>query len=81
MTPYGCQSQLGLFLFLLKIHLLALLFLSVFRIVEYLVLREMVEQCDTSVVTAFVRGIWFDNVIGCYILIVPLVVLLSLIHI
>ena len=76
MTPYGCQSQLGLFLFLLKIHLLALLFLSVFRIVEYLVLREMVEQCDTSVVTAFVRGIWFDNVIGCYILIVPLVVLM-----
>lgn len=61
---------------LIKIHLLGLLFLSVFRFVEYVALRGMVEHSDASLLTAFVRGVWFDNVVGCYVLIVPLALLL-----
>lgn len=64
--------------FLLCVHLWGLLFTSLFRGVEYLALRGtmLTAQSDTSAWGAFVRGVWFDNVVGCYILIVPLVVVL-----
>lgn len=64
--------------FLLCVHLWGLLFTTLFRGVEYLALRGtmLTAQSDTSAWGAFVRGVWFDNVVGCYILIVPLVVVL-----
>lgn len=64
--------------YLLCVHLLGLLFLTLFRGVEYIALHDTMSavQEDHSAWGAFLRGIWFDNVVGCYILIVPLVVVL-----
>lgn len=66
------------FVFLLCLHLLGLLFLTLFRCVEYAALSGTMSaaQDEASAWGAFVRGVWFDNVVGCYILIVPLVVVL-----
>lgn len=36
----------------------------------------MVADSSASVLPAFVRGVWFDNVIACYITLVPLAVTL-----
>lgn len=33
-------------------------------------------QADDNVGEAFLRGVWFDNVVGCYILAVPLILVL-----
>jgi phosphoglycerol transferase MdoB-like AlkP superfamily enzyme len=63
--------------YLLGAHVLALVLMSLFRVVQWVVLHGLMgNTADVSVVPAFIRGIWFDNVIGCYILIVPLAVLL-----
>ncbi len=63
--------------YLLGAHVLALVLMSLFRVVQWVVLHGLMgNNADVSVVPAFIRGIWFDNVIGCYILIVPLAVLL-----
>ena len=56
----------------LSLHILTLLFLSLFRLVEYMALGSMVSDTSASVVPAFIRGVWFDNVIACYISVVPL---------
>ena len=61
----------------LSLHVLTLVFLSLFRLVEYVALSGMVADTSASVVPAFVRGVWFDNVIACYISLVPLVVTLA----
>ena len=63
--------------YLLSIHVLALLFFFVFRFIlfvntdysfpESIALNRLLQSI------AFVRGLWFDNVIACYILIIPLV--------
>lgn len=66
----------SLLLLLIKIHLLGLSVFSFFRLVQYVALRGMVEHGENSVLTAFVKGVWFDNVVGCYVLIVPLALLL-----
>lgn len=65
--------------YLLGAHLLGLLLLTLFR-VEFL--RSVFHQLPFDVagrtdwiLTAFVRGVWFDNVIACYIIILPLVIL------
>ena len=59
-----------------SLHVLTLAFLSLFRLVEYLALGGMVADPSASVLPAFVRGVWFDNVIACYITLVPLAVTL-----
>ena len=59
------------------LHALTLAFLSVFRLVEYAALHGMVADETASPLTAFVRGVWFDNVIGCYISVLPLVATLA----
>ena len=56
----------------MSLHILTLLFLSLFRLVEYMALGSMVSDTSASVVPAFIRGVWFDNVIACYISVVPL---------
>lgn len=65
--------------YLLSAHLLGLLLLTLFR-AEFL--RSVFHQLPSEVagrtdwiLTAFVRGVWFDNVIACYIIILPLVIL------
>ena len=61
---------------LCALHALTLAFLSLFRLVEYLALGGMVADQSASVLPAFVRGVWFDNVIACYISVAPVVVTL-----
>ena len=56
-----------------SLHILTLVFLSLFRLVEYVTLHGMVADAEASVLPAFVRGVWFDNVVACYVTIVPLV--------
>lgn len=63
--------------YLLSLHVLGLAILSVIRLTEFVALHHLVGGTTTdSPLGAFVRGLWFDNVVGCYILVVPLVVLL-----
>lgn len=64
-------------LFVVGIHLLSLLVFTLYRLVQYIALHHMIDATgDASHLTAFVRGCWFDNVITCYIMIVPLALLL-----
>lgn len=67
--------------YVLTIHFSALLVLSVFRFI--LLLSNATNLNDESatfdtITTALAKGIWFDNVITCYISILPLFVLLVL---
>lgn len=61
---------------LLAIHVAALIIFSLYRLIEFVALHSLITHPDTSVWGAFLRGVWFDNVIGCYILVVPLAVVL-----
>lgn len=64
--------------YLLGIHLAALVLLTLMRVCFYLSVSHMlppdVAGQPALVATAFVRGLWFDNVIACYIMALPLVV-------
>ncbi len=59
----------------LSLHALALAAMSLFRVIEYSTLSGLVTQADASVARAFLNGVWFDNVIACYITALPLAVL------
>ena len=61
-------------LWLISIHIAGLLVFSLFRFTEFVSLHSQIVHPEASVFGAFIRGVWFDNVIGCYILLVPLVV-------
>ena len=61
-------------LWLISIHIAGLLVFSLFRFTEFVCLHSQIVHPEASVFGAFIRGVWFDNVIGCYILLVPLVV-------
>lgn len=60
--------------YLITIHLLGLAILSLFRLVMFVALYAKMSVTDDNPVGAFLRGLWFDNVVGCYILVVPLIV-------
>ena len=66
--------------FLLKIHVLGLAVLSLFRMIEFVTLKDMLTPAvkgETWLqMGAFVRGLWFDNVIACYIMVVPMLVVM-----
>ncbi len=62
--------------YILLIHVLSLLVFSIFRLVEFTALHSMVSDTHASSLMAFVKGVWFDNVIACYISVLPLFVLL-----
>lgn len=62
--------------YLLSVHVLALLVMTLFRLVEFIALHGMIVDAEASRVMAFVKGVWFDNVIACYISVLPVVVLL-----
>ena len=61
---------------LVSVHALMLVVLTVFRLVELTCLHGMITDHGASVVTAFVKGVWFDNVVACYISVLPLAVTL-----
>lgn len=66
-------------LYLLSIHVVALFMFFVFRLtlfcsIDYQFPTDI--QGDVALqAVAFLRGLWFDNVIACYILLLPLVVM------
>lgn len=69
----------GYFFYLLSIHLVALFIFFIFRFtlfcsIDYQFPAEIKGDVALQSV-AFLRGLWFDNVIGCYILLLPLVVM------
>ena len=64
--------------YVLLVHVVALVIMSLFRLVFYLTVAHQLTP-DVSgqphlIATAFLRGVWFDNVIACYITALPLVV-------
>lgn len=73
------KSFVNLLGYLLSIHVAALMFFFVFRFIQFLSIdytfpAEIQNDWGLQAV-AFIKGIWFDNVIACYILIFPLVLL------
>ena len=61
---------------LLSVHALSLVFLTMFRLVELACLSDMISDPGASVMTALLKGVWFDNVVASYVMIVPLAVVL-----
>ena len=64
--------------YVLLVHVVALVIMSLFRLVFYLTVAHQLTP-DVSgqphlIATVFLRGVWFDNVIACYITVLPLVV-------
>ena len=68
------------FLYLLSIHVIALLILTVFRFILLCTIHSAITPAYQSnwqmQAIAFLRGLWFDNVIACYILLLPLIALM-----
>ena len=63
--------------FLVSAHVFVLALMTLFRGVQWIVLHGMMAHGGSaSVATAFVKGVWFDNVVACYLMILPLIVLL-----
>lgn len=66
-------------LFLLSIHVVALFFFFIFRLVLFFSIDyQFAEDVKGNIAlqaVAFLRGLWFDNVIACYFLLLSLVVL------
>lgn len=63
--------------YLVSIHLLGLLFFAAFRWILFLQGYDYLTGENLSFLTraeAFVRGLWLDNVVACYIMILPLTV-------
>ena len=61
--------------YLLSIHLLGLLFFAAFRLILFMQGYDYLAGENLSVLTraeAFARGVWLDNVVACYIMILPL---------
>ena len=63
--------------YLISIHVLGLILFTAFRLILFLQGYEYLMGEEISVFTrleAFVRGLWLDNVVACYISILPLVI-------
>jgi phosphoglycerol transferase MdoB-like AlkP superfamily enzyme len=63
--------------YLATVHVFALIILSAFRLIEFLCLHQLVALPGADVAPAFLRGLWFDNVVACYVMVVPLAVVLA----
>lgn len=64
--------------YVLSVHILALIFMSLQRVILLLTNLQHIENVTTKaswIFSALLRGIWFDNVIACYISILPLFIL------
>ncbi len=64
--------------YLLWMHLVALLGMSCFRIIQYVQNTQLLQPESIGewglATQSLLRGLWFDNVIGCYILLLPLTI-------
>ncbi len=62
--------------YLLAVHLTALAALSLLRLLQFIAVRPLLPPDlagrGALVAEAFARGVWFDNVIACYIMALPL---------
>lgn len=74
MTTTYRHSSLTAFYYLLSWHAGGLLLLSLVRLALFIAGRHFL-QLPHLALGAFLRGLWFDNVIACYISVLPLVVL------
>lgn len=84
----ACKNQAKLIqqftlslLYLLIIHIVALLFFFLFRLVLFTSIDYQfppdIQNNFLMQATAFIKGLWFDNVIACYILLLPLVIFMD----
>ena len=62
--------------YVLTVHVLALAAFTIFRLIEFITLSGMIADKEASTLTAFVKGLRFDNVIACYVSVLPVTVLL-----
>ena len=64
-------------LHILSLHLLALIITLLFRLCLFIDIDYQYPEPVSLITkaTAFVKGIWFDNVIACYIMLLPLVIM------
>lgn len=70
------KRYINTFVYILSVHVLALLVMTLFRLIQFITLHSMMGDGDLHPLGAFFRGVWFDNVIMCYITVLPLLVLL-----
>lgn len=67
--------------YLFSVHLCGLLIFSLIRLILFVSCHEMIGGADAvdsggaMVAQAFLRGVWFDNVIACYIAVLPVLIL------
>lgn len=64
--------------YILSVHILALAFMTSQRIILLLTNLPQLQTVESKfswILSALIRGVWFDNVIACYIAILPLTVL------
>ncbi len=62
----------------LSVHMLALLFMTFQRLILLFTNLQHINEVESKlrwISSALLRGIWFDNVIACYISILPLFIL------
>ncbi len=75
-NPLHCMKRI--FSYLLSVHLSALLVFTLFRGTLYFLQSDLVPASDQAYrLNAFLMGLRFDNVICCYILTVPLLLLIA----
>lgn len=71
------KRLLRFIIYLLSIHVVALVLLTLFRIIFFQTVKDQltpdVAGRTDFVVTSFIRGLWFDNVVACYLMALPLV--------
>ncbi|MBE6208023.1 MAG: LTA synthase family protein [Rikenellaceae bacterium] len=63
--------------YLLSLHVAALVIGALFRLALFLLTSYELPEAARNIsliATAFVKGVWFDNVIACYLLALPLIV-------
>ncbi len=73
------RAYLRALAYLLSLHVLGLVVTGVLRLALFIAGHHFLGDGGFSAGGAFLRGVWFDNVVACYISILPLV-LLTLAH-
>ncbi|MFL1682156.1 LTA synthase family protein [Coprobacter secundus] len=71
------KSYLQSLRYLISIHILGLFFFSLFRLVLLIQGFGYIDETSRKfgiIAEAFLRGVWMDNVVACYILLLPLVI-------
>lgn len=62
--------------YILSIHFLGLAIFTLFRIILYIQGHSYIDEASRGFLIqsqAFLRGLWMDNVVACYILVLPLI--------